>query len=114
MLCSGFYAAALPMSDRIAAVIARNSGCFSEMPGPSVIVPPGLLETNLRKERQIDGIDKGKAEGIYKGRKPSIDTSKVREPQAEGLGATEIAQRSGSRPGERLSGAEGRQGQEAA
>ena len=53
------------------------------------------FETNLRKERQLEGITKAKAEGVYKGRKPSIDTAKVRQLQAEGLGATEIAARMG-------------------
>jgi DNA invertase Pin-like site-specific DNA recombinase len=49
------------------------------------------FETNLRKERQLEGIAKAKAEGVYKGRKPSIDVEKVRELRAQGLGATEIA-----------------------
>ena len=31
------------------------------------------FETNIRKERQLEGIAKAKAEGVYKGRKPSID-----------------------------------------
>ena len=53
------------------------------------------FETNLRKERQMEGIAKAKAEGVYKGRKPVIDPAKVRELQATGLGATEIAQRLG-------------------
>ena len=29
------------------------------------------FETNLRKERQLEGIAKAKAAGVYKGRKPS-------------------------------------------
>ena len=53
------------------------------------------FETNLRKERQLEGIAKAKADGVYKGRKPSIDTSVVRSFQAEGLGPTEIAARMG-------------------
>lgn len=51
------------------------------------------FETNLRKERQLEGIAKAKADGVYKGRKPSIDVAQVRTLQAEGLGATEIATR---------------------
>jgi DNA invertase Pin-like site-specific DNA recombinase len=35
-------------------------------------------ETNLRRERQLEGIVAAKARGIYKGRKPSIDTAEVR------------------------------------
>jgi DNA invertase Pin-like site-specific DNA recombinase len=51
------------------------------------------FETNLRRERQMEGIAKAKAEGVYKGRKPSIDAVRVRALAAEGLGATEIARR---------------------
>jgi DNA invertase Pin-like site-specific DNA recombinase len=49
------------------------------------------FETNLRKERQMEGIARAKAEGVYKGRKRSIDAEKIRALDAEGLGATEIA-----------------------
>ncbi|MDX7953359.1 recombinase family protein [Lichenihabitans sp. Uapishka_5] len=50
------------------------------------------FETNLRRERQAEGIAKAKAEGVYEGRKPTIDVVKVRELRGQGLGATEIAQ----------------------
>ena len=53
------------------------------------------FETNLRKERQLEGIAKAKEAGVYKGRKPSIEPAKIRELQAEGLGATDIAKRLG-------------------
>jgi DNA invertase Pin-like site-specific DNA recombinase len=53
------------------------------------------FETNLRRERQLEGIAKAKAAGVYKGRKPSIDPARVAELKAQGLGATEIAQRLG-------------------
>ena len=49
------------------------------------------FETNLRKERQAEGIAKAKAAGVYKGRPPSIDAIKVRELKQKGLGASEIA-----------------------
>jgi DNA invertase Pin-like site-specific DNA recombinase len=49
------------------------------------------FETNLRKERQAEGIAKAKAAGIYKGRPPSIDSGKVLELKKKGLGASEIA-----------------------
>lgn len=49
------------------------------------------FETNLRKERQLEGIAKAKAEGVYKGRKPSIDVEKVRALKAEGMGPVAIA-----------------------
>src|ERR687883_1420669 len=37
------------------------------------------FETNLRRERQLEGIAKAKAAGIYKGRRPSIDPGQVRD-----------------------------------
>ncbi len=49
------------------------------------------FETNLRKERQTEGIAKAKAAGVYKGRPPSIDVTKVRELKQKGFGASEIA-----------------------
>lgn len=49
------------------------------------------FETNLRHERQMEGIAKAKARGVYKGRKPSVDVDRVRALQAEGLGPTAIA-----------------------
>jgi DNA invertase Pin-like site-specific DNA recombinase len=54
------------------------------------------FETNLRRERQMEGIAKAKAKGVYKGRKPSIDVDEVKRLRDEdGLGATEIAKRLG-------------------
>ncbi len=52
---------------------------------------PINVETNIRRERQAEGIAKAKAEGVYKGRRPSIDAARVRALQAEGLGASAIA-----------------------
>ncbi len=49
------------------------------------------FETNLRKERQAEGIAKAKAAGVYKGRPPSIDATKVRKLKQEGFGASQIA-----------------------
>ena len=53
------------------------------------------FETNIRRERQMEGIAKAKARGVYKGRKPSIDREAVRRLRSEGLGATAIAKRLG-------------------
>ena len=53
------------------------------------------FETNLRRERQMEGIAAAKLRGVYKGRPPSIDAAKVAALKAEGLGATEIAKRLG-------------------
>lgn len=49
------------------------------------------FETNLRKERQLEGIAKAKAEGVYKGRRRSINSSEVRKLKAAGLGPSQIA-----------------------
>jgi DNA invertase Pin-like site-specific DNA recombinase len=54
------------------------------------------FETNLRRERQMEGIARAKARGIYKGRKPSIDPGEIRRLRVEEkLGATAIAKRLG-------------------
>ena len=65
-----FQGSTLPLS---------RSGVFAE------------FETNLRRERQLEGISKAKAAGVYKGRPASIDAAQVRAMKAEGLGASEIA-----------------------
>jgi len=49
------------------------------------------FETNLRRERQLEGIEKAKKEGVYKGRKPSIDVEKVKALRASGIGPAAIA-----------------------
>lgn len=53
------------------------------------------FETNLRKERQLEGIAAAKKAGVYKGRKPSIDPAMVKQLHAEGVGPSEIAKRMG-------------------
>ena len=53
------------------------------------------FENNLRRERQMEGINAAKARGVYKGRKPSIKPDEVRRLRREGLGATEIARKLG-------------------
>lgn len=50
------------------------------------------FETNLRKERQLEGIAAAKAKGVYKGRPKSIDAAEIRRLQREGKGPTEIAE----------------------
>jgi DNA invertase Pin-like site-specific DNA recombinase len=60
--------------------------CFLDMLGVFA-----EFETNLRRERQLEGIAKAKAAGVYKGRPASIDAASVRELKAQGMGATEIA-----------------------
>jgi DNA invertase Pin-like site-specific DNA recombinase len=60
--------------------------CFLDMLGVFA-----EFETNLRRERQLEGIAKAKAAGVYKGRPPSIEATRVRELKAQGLGPSEIA-----------------------
>jgi DNA invertase Pin-like site-specific DNA recombinase len=49
------------------------------------------FETNLRRERQMEGIAKAKAAGVYKGRPPTIDVEAVRKLRAEGKGVNVIS-----------------------
>jgi DNA invertase Pin-like site-specific DNA recombinase len=60
--------------------------CFLDMLGVFA-----EFETNLRRERQLEGIAKAKAAGVYTGRKPSIDADQVMQLKAAGLGPTKIA-----------------------
>jgi DNA invertase Pin-like site-specific DNA recombinase len=55
------------------------------------------FETAIRKERQLDGIAKAKAKGVYagKGRPRKVGAEEVRKLKAEGVGPTEIAKRIG-------------------
>jgi DNA invertase Pin-like site-specific DNA recombinase len=53
------------------------------------------FETNLRRERQMEGINKAKAKGVYRGRRPTISAEQVRRLKNEGLGGSEIARRLG-------------------
>jgi len=64
--------------------------CFLDMLGVFA-----EFETNLRKERQMEGIAKAKLKGVYKGRKPSVDVDKVKELRNSGMGATKIARELG-------------------
>ena len=67
-----------------------TSKCFLDMLGVFA-----ELETNLRKERQNEGILRAKQKGVYKGRKSSIDADKIKELKESGLGASAIAKQMG-------------------
>src|SRR5947207_6353348 len=60
--------------------------CFLDMLGVFA-----EFETNLRRERQLEGIAKAKTAGVYKGRPVSINAAEVRELKAKSMGASEIA-----------------------
>jgi DNA invertase Pin-like site-specific DNA recombinase len=64
--------------------------CFLDMLGVFA-----EFETNLRRERQLEGIAAAKKAGVYKGRPASIKQTDIAKLRAEGLGATEIARRLG-------------------
>ncbi len=49
------------------------------------------FETAIRRERQMEGIAKAKATGVYKGRKPSVPMEEVRRLHSEGVRPTDIA-----------------------
>ena len=63
--------------------------CFLDMLGVFA-----EFEMNLRRERQMEGIAKAKASGVYKGRRASIDPARIRDlREREKMGATDIAKR---------------------
>jgi DNA invertase Pin-like site-specific DNA recombinase len=60
--------------------------CFLDMLGVFA-----EFETNLRRERQLEGIADAKARGVYKGRKATIDPAKIKQMKTEGMGPSAIA-----------------------
>lgn len=80
--------AALKATDQPIDTSTAAGKCFLDMLGVFA-----EFEANLRRERQMEGIAKAKARGVYEGRKPSIDAEEVRRLADEGLGATDIARR---------------------
>src|SRR5215831_18512199 len=61
--------------------------CFFDMLGVFA-----EFETNLRKERQLEGIAKAKAAGVYKGRKRKVPIDEVRQLKEAGRSISEIAE----------------------
>lgn len=51
------------------------------------------FETNLRRERQMEGIAKAKAEGVYKGRVPSLPRAEIIAETEAGVSPSELAKR---------------------
>jgi DNA invertase Pin-like site-specific DNA recombinase len=60
--------------------------CFLDMLGVFA-----EFETNLRRERQLEGIADAKARGVYKGRKPSINPAQIKKMKVDGMGPSAIA-----------------------
>ncbi len=65
-----------------------TSKCFLDMLGVFA-----EFETNIRKERQMEGIAKAKAKGVYKGGKAKISVDEIIRLRDEGFGATAIARK---------------------
>jgi DNA invertase Pin-like site-specific DNA recombinase len=53
------------------------------------------FETRLRRDRQMEGIAKAKAEGVYKGRPATVNFNQIRELHRQGLGPSAIARELG-------------------
>ena len=53
------------------------------------------FETNLRRERQAEGIAAAKQRGAYRGRPPRIDMEAIKHRLAMGLSPTDIARELG-------------------
>ncbi|GBR26659.1 recombinase family protein [Gluconobacter japonicus] len=64
--------------------------CFLDMLGVFA-----EFESNLRKDRQMAGIQNAKAKGVYKGRPRQIDREEIRAMKASGMSAIEISNRMG-------------------
>ena len=74
-----------------------TSGAASELT-MNILAAAAQFETQLRRERQIEGIVKAKADGKCTGRKPSVDRARVQELKAAGKGPTAIARGLGCDP----------------
>jgi DNA invertase Pin-like site-specific DNA recombinase len=60
--------------------------CFLDMLGVFA-----EFETNLRRERQLEGIADAKARGVYKGRKATINPLQIKQMKGDGMGPSAIA-----------------------
>ena len=49
-------------------------------------------DEKMRKERQLEGIAKAKAAGVYKGRKRKVPIDEVKQLKEAGRSVTEIAE----------------------
>lgn len=58
----------------------------------AMLAAVAAFENDIRRERQMEGIEKAKADGRYRGRKPSVDVARVQELHSAGLGPSKIAQ----------------------
>jgi DNA invertase Pin-like site-specific DNA recombinase len=61
----------------------------------SILGAVAEFERSIIKQRQREGIDKAKAKGVYKGRKPTIDKDRILALRDQGLSTYKIAEAMG-------------------
>lgn len=57
----------------------------------AILAAVAEFETEIRKERQREGIAKAKERGVYKGRRPSIDVDRIKTMHLAGVRPADIA-----------------------
>lgn len=57
----------------------------------SILGAVAAFENDIRRERQLEGIEKAKLAGKYRGRPASIDPQRVKALKETGMGAAQIA-----------------------
>lgn len=61
----------------------------------SILGAVAEFEADIRRDRQRDGIERAKAKGVYRGRRPSIDTARIETLMAAGMAPAAIAREMG-------------------
>ena len=78
--------------------VARAERRYLKRGRPRVLWHAGhfaAFETDVRRERQLEGIAMAKRQGVYKGGKPRLDRERVKELSDNGLGPAAIARELG-------------------
>lgn len=57
----------------------------------SILGAVAEFEADIRRDRQRDGIERAKANGVYRGRRPTIDTARIETLMAAGMAPAAIA-----------------------
>jgi hypothetical protein len=85
--------------DRYVMVLRRTSyhGIGEKFDESKLEARPAAVfsDTNIRRERQLEGIARAKANNVYKGRPKSIDVGLVQRMHADGKRPTDIAKELG-------------------
>ena len=61
----------------------------------AVLAAVAEFETDIRAERQKDGIEAAKAKGVYKGRTPTVDPAAIKAALAKGESPSALSRRMG-------------------